>query len=302
MQHAFAGGAKRRKPSVSAGVPFKENVSSRGASEAARCEELAELRRLVSRTEVSIDDICTKSLWSGASHCAHAAKHLHVMCAEVLAACVRRGALQHLLISAGPKRHITMPDSECVRRAIWTRSTTSHADGALVERYHTERLSGPAGDRLRSPGVCLQEQLGLVERDLGAMQMEALELRGTARAREAEAAALRNRVAAQEQQVTFVAAGKVTVGGCCRKVRTCTAGRGHHSRCWCPDLPAPVPAQIAAFGLQLVRCEGSDSLPPAAAEADAAEGGVSILRAELAAKEALLQRAQVHATPALLHG
>jgi len=40
-----------------------------------------------------------------------------------------------------------------------------------------------------------------VERDLGAMQMEALELRGSARSREAEAAALRERVAEQEQQV-----------------------------------------------------------------------------------------------------
>ena len=41
-----------------------------------------------------------------------------------------------------------------------------------------------------------------MERDLGTMQMEALELRGTARARETEAAALQERVAAQEQQVS----------------------------------------------------------------------------------------------------
>jgi hypothetical protein len=41
-----------------------------------------------------------------------------------------------------------------------------------------------------------------VERDLGTMQMEALQLRGTASAREAEAAALQDRVATQEQQVS----------------------------------------------------------------------------------------------------
>ena len=46
-----------------------------------------------------------------------------------------------------------------------------------------------------------QEQLLLVERDLGAMQTEALELRGAARSREAEAAELRGRVAEQTKQV-----------------------------------------------------------------------------------------------------
>ena len=40
-----------------------------------------------------------------------------------------------------------------------------------------------------------------MERDLGAMQMEALELRGSTRSRETEAAALRARVAEQEKQV-----------------------------------------------------------------------------------------------------
>ena len=44
-----------------------------------------------------------------------------------------------------------------------------------------------------------------MERDLGAMQMEALELRGSARSREAEAAALRDRVAEQEKQAPAVA-------------------------------------------------------------------------------------------------
>ncbi len=50
------------------------------------------------------------------------------------------------------------------------------------------------------------------------------------------------------------------------------------------------PAQIAAFELQLLHRATPDSAMPGG---EAVEGGVAILRAELAAKEALLQRAQV---------
>ena len=48
-----AGVAKKRKPTVNALPPLKENISVRGAAQAASHEELAELRLLVLRTEVS---------------------------------------------------------------------------------------------------------------------------------------------------------------------------------------------------------------------------------------------------------
>ena len=59
-----------------------------------------------------------------------------------------------------------------------------------------------------------------MERDLGNMQMEALDLRGTARAREAEAAALRDRVAEQAQQVSHLNTLRMTLASL--SVRACT--------------------------------------------------------------------------------
>ena len=51
-----AGGGKKRKPSAGAGMPLQENVSQQQGSSAsaARQEELLELRRLVTRTEVRV--------------------------------------------------------------------------------------------------------------------------------------------------------------------------------------------------------------------------------------------------------
>lgn len=157
----------------------------------------------------------------------------------------------------------------------------------------------------------MQEQLLLVERDLGAMQMEALELRGSARSREAEAAALRERVAEQEQQVLILPSFAYELetlvvfrfwhgqaGHCVLACKMLT------QRCSpCHNAPTqnglsstltrtcPLGPQIAELLRQLTQ----RSSPTA--EEEAALGGVSTLRAELAAKEALLQRAQVGGTP-----
>ena len=56
---SLAGGAKKRKPSAGASMPLQENISQqKGAAGVARQEELLELRRLVTRTEVRHIRVC----------------------------------------------------------------------------------------------------------------------------------------------------------------------------------------------------------------------------------------------------